>query len=98
MAAVLQLKARILGRWKLYISCAVSVTRNDEHNFLWVQSHSRVPSPVHQMEMAEEDMLCMSYQAKAAYLRMKPTVKNFSMMLSNGTTAIFSAELEHHVP
>jgi len=43
MTAVLQLKPRILGNWKLYFFCFVSVTWNDERNFLWVQSHSPAP-------------------------------------------------------
>ena len=35
MTAVLQLKTCILSMWKLYISCVVSVTRNDEVVSVW---------------------------------------------------------------
>jgi len=51
------------------------------------------------MEMAEEDT-CYAWPTRVwlhMHVRMKPTVKNFSNMLFNGTTAILSAELEHHV-
>jgi len=46
MTVVLQRKACILGKLKQYISCVISVTRNDKRNFLSVQSHS----PVHQIK------------------------------------------------
>ena len=46
MTAVLQIKTCILSKWKLYISCVISVSWNDERNFLWVQSspESRPPN------------------------------------------------------
>jgi len=52
MTAVLQLKTRILGKWKQCISCVISVTEMISATFSQssptVQSHS----PVHQIKTA----------------------------------------------